>query len=575
MADHPKTATSAARPSHKGGKGGIAPPQLRDTMRAQRNVLRVADYYHGGDAAPAFLAAIQTAAAMGRSVDIAGDWTFQSACNASGYEVHMVGHAKIDAHSVPDTYPLMLGGTEGASAPLLVDAGKGTTILSCALAVQAGDIIRLVSSEAWCSERRYYVKGELALVASSEGGAITVHGQLNDDYAAATTTVTRINAKPVSIKDGIDLTRDLYSGGICVRWAKDLALSHCFVSQAKERSIYLKECLGGYVADCGCHADYVTGGGTNYGLVFNSCAQIHTLGGNYHAGRHAVTTGGTFPCRDLHFADTVFDNDSASGACCLDAHANGERFSYTNVTSLNGAVVQAIDCHFIGGKYSSRNFLNALSVYPAHNARYYTFRALTVENARSGGRGVTLSPALSGLTIDSFVFSGGSISADVPFYCIPAASGETRFGSIEFNSGFRFISQATGPEVGSLVGQNVADAQIGRVKFSDGNIVSYGAGIPLVIRSGHKSIDYAAVQACVIEHHGANDCVLISKAKLAQFNGNTGFGNGVSWRAELNDCGRAEARGNRMLGFTQDHGIALLNNGSSINEDNGLDDEPS
>jgi hypothetical protein len=565
MADPPKTARP---PEEAEPDADITPPALRHTLREQQRLVRVADYYQGGDAAPAFLAAIQTADASGRSVDIAGEWVFHSACYASGYVARLVGHAKIDASSVADTYALVLGGTEGAAVPLSADAGIGDNELSCPLAVLPGDIIRLVSSEPWSSERRYYVKGELAWVAGSAGGTITLHGQLNDSYTAAATTATRINAKPVSIQDGIELLRNANSGGILVQWARELALSRCFVQQARERSLYLKECLGGYVADCGCYADHVPGGRTNYGLAFNSCAQIHTVGGRYRAGRHAVSTGGTFPCRDLHFADVEFDNDSASGTYCLDAHANGERFSYSNVTSLNGAVVQAVDCHFIGGRFGSRNFLNALSVNPGRNSRYYTFSAVTIENPRLGGRGLTLSPAIRGLTIDGFAFSGGSVSADIPFYCIPDSTGDTRFGSIEFDSGFRLISVRPGLNVGSLVGPNVADPLIGRVLFANGSIVSYGAGIALVIRSAHKSIGYAGVLGCVIDHRGANACVLIRQAKQAQFSRNHGFGNGVSWRAEISECDQVEARHNRMEGFTRDGGLYLVNNGATVDEGN-------
>lgn len=533
----------------------LTPPPLAQALHAHREQVRVADFYQGGDAAPALLAAIQ--AAHGRSVDISGDWTFHSACDASGYPAHLVGRARIDASAVPEPYPLILGGREGASAPLAADARQGESMLICALPLQPGELLRLVSSEPWSRERPYYVKGELARVAQVDGERVTLAAPLNDDYRAAATSMTRLHAQPVTVHDGLELIRNANSGGLLVQWSANLALNRCLVAQAQERGLYLKQCLGGYLADCGCYADYPAGGRTNYGLALASCADLRVVGGSYRAGRHALSTGGTFPCRDLTFADVTFDNDSASGSYCLDAHANGERFSYRDVTALNGAVIQAVDCRFSGGSFRSRSFLNALSLYPARDSRYYSLHDVSIENTRAGGRGLTLSPAASGLDLGQFRFSGGSIAADIPFYCIPADRGTTRFASIEFEDGFRLLCTRDGANVGSLLGPNRASAEIGRVRFANGSIFSNGAGVALAIRSGARSIGYAAVVGCLLEHHGANACVAISQAAQAEFSHNHGFGHGLSRGAEIADCSTVDVRGNQMHGFTRDGGVYL------------------
>jgi hypothetical protein len=366
--------------------------------------------------------------ANGRPVDVSGAWTFLTALDASGYDVHTVGTATIDGSAVAAAYPVTLGGTLGASAALGASVAKGAARIVSALSVHPGDLIKLVSTDLWSTERSYYYKGELARVLSASGGAIYLQGALNDSYAAATTTVSKINAKKISLDGQIEINRQGDTkGGFLIQWAKDIALNKPSTIQARERGIYVKECLGGYVADGQTVASLPVGGTTNYGLVFDSCAEIVTIRGNYHAGRHGISTGGTFPCRDMMFDRTIADNDDASGSYCCDSHGNGERFVYRNVIARNGATFQSIDTEVAGGVFSSRNQANALAFTPSRNASYLKVSGGVFDaSSQANGRGITLTTAIAGLTIGEFSVTGrASITANNPIYHIPFPSGST------------------------------------------------------------------------------------------------------------------------------------------------------
>jgi hypothetical protein len=538
----------------------MLPPARAQVLAQRRRSVRVADYLSGADAAPAWLAAIRAAAMDGRSVDVSGKWVFYTPCDASGYPAFLVGRAQIDASAVAAPFALILGGREGQSAPLGADVERGGNALRCNLPLAGGDVVRLLSTEPWSTERPYYVKGELLRVLAADGNEVLVQGELHDDYLAALTQLTRLEARRVLVQDGIELIRNADSGGLLLQWAREPVLRHCFVFQARERGIYLRQCLGGQLVDCGSHADHVSGGKTNYGLALSSCAGLHIVGGNFRAGRHGLTSGGTFPCRDLTFTGVIVDCDDRSGSYSLDAHANGERLLYHNVTSLNGAVVQAIDSQFVGGHYGARSFLNALSLYPARSARYYTLHSVEIRNERAGGRGLTLSPALGGLTLEQFLLTGGRIDADIPFYCIPAASGSTRYGSIEFAGGFQLLSQRTGAKAGSLIGPNVADAEIGQLSFSDGRLVCNGGGAALTVRSRQKSITSVLISGCDIAQLSASPCVDISQAKEVELRANACRGYGLSSGLRVSGCDLVEASGNRLIGFSSEGGLTLADN---------------
>lgn len=516
-----------------------------------------------GDHALAWKRAI--IAANGRPINVAGNWTFLTDVDASGYDVNMYGTASIDATAVSAAYPMTLGGTLGSSSALGADVAKGAAGITCALSVQPGDIIKIVSTDQWSTERSYYVKGELQRVLSASGGTIYLQGQLNDGYTAATTTVTKINAASVRIDNKIEINRQSDTkGALLIQWAKDLAVNSLSTIQARERGIYVKECLGGYVADGQTVASFPVGGTSNYGLVYDSCAEISTIRGNYHAGRHGISTGGTFPCRDMLFDNCIVDNDSASGAYCLDAHANAERFIYRNMFSKNGALIQAIDCEFTGGHYLVRDYQYSLLFAFGRNANKTTvlggiYDASNVTNSRA----IALSATVANLNLGSLFIGGGAkLYANNPFFHIPFSSGTTTVNEITLD-GIEAVSNGTSSTAGIYINTNTQNPIVGLFRLRNSKTSTSANGPNLTLGSG--AVTYTEVQVInnQMTQSGALNVAFVQRATLAKVHGNTCYGNSTALRFELNTCVNTDVRNNNMYGFTSNGGI-LLNSSTGI-----------
>jgi len=537
--------------------GGLARTQAdknRDAISVREYVL-AAD---AGDHAMAWKRAIAQAA--GRPIDVSGSWTFLTALDASSYDVHLLGRAAIDATAVLAEYPMTMGGTVGSSAALSADVAKGAAGIVCALDVQPGDIIKIVSTDLWSTERSYYYKGELQRVLSASGGTIYLQGQLNDGYTAATTTITKINPAMVRIDNEIEINRQKDNqGAFLIKWAKDLAVNRLSAIQARERGIYFKECLGGYVADGKTVASFPVGGVTNYGLVYDSCAEIVTLRGNYHAGRHGISTGGTFPCRDLLFDRCIADNDNAGGAPSLDAHANAERLIYRNVICRNGGNIQAINSEVYGMYAVSRNQRSALVFSPARSGGYYSVNGGIFDaTSQSNGIAINLSQTIAGVSHGAIhIRNGAQLLANAPFFHIPFASGTTSIDLVEIDSAI-CRSSGTHAQSGIYIGTNTQNPNVTDIRITNcPEISSAGGGPALQIQSGANTFGTVLLESNALSQAGAFNVGLVQRATLVSIQNNRLKGNGGALRLELHACVDTDCRNNRLTGFASLGGLYL------------------
>lgn len=541
---------------------GGGKPQTQHDKNAQS--INVAEYVlsaDAGDHALAWKRAIVQA--NGRPLDVSGSWTFLTAVDASGYDVNFFGVANIDATAVAAAYPLLLGGTEGSASALGADVSAGAAGISCSLTVSPGDTIKLVSTDLWSPERSYYYKGELARVSSVSGGTIFLQSGLNDSYTAATTTVTKINTKKVAIQDQITINRqsDLL-GGVLVQWSKDIYINKLAIVQARERGIYIKECLGGSIIDSTTVASFPVGGATNYGLIIDSSAEVAVVRGNYHGGRHGISTGGTYPSRDLIFDRVIVNNDSSSSVYCLDAHANGERFVYQNIIVKNAALLQAINISIFGGLFKTVNIQNVLNFSPSKNNTKYLIDGAFIDGSNfTNSRGIILTASLDNLNLGSIVVTGGTrLHANNPFMHFPFATGTTTINEVLLN-GIEAIATGTTSTSGIYVGVNTQNPNVTLFRLINSKVSNTANGPNISLLSGAVTFGEVQIMNNQMTQSGANNVAFVQRASLAKIHGNTCYGNSTALRFELNTCVDTDVQSNKMYGFTSNGGILL--NGST------------
>ena len=269
------------------------------------------------------------------------------------------------------TTALTLGGALGTSAALGADAAKGARTITCALSVSAGDVIQLQSSAVFADSN---VKGEMVEVQSSAAGVITLKSSLWDSYTSATTTVYKLTAPRVSVS-GLTILRNSDHAGLTVQYARDVLLDNVRVEGSRERGVYLNTVYGGVVRNCHGRDFWYSGTGTSYGLSVASSQHIMEIGNDFRGGRHAITHGGTYPCRDIQVIGGTFDNYHQSSQAAVDFHPNCENVRMVGVTSLNGVVSGAGNFAADGCtvRRSSYDSADAVELTPYRSSEYITW----------------------------------------------------------------------------------------------------------------------------------------------------------------------------------------------------------
>lgn len=108
--------------------------------------------------------------------------------------------------------------------------------------------------------------------------------------------------------------------------------------------------------------------GDDYGLVLANCQNVTTFGGQYHARRHGVATGGytgagCVPCRNCVTVEASISNDPASGVHAAGMHGNAEDCWYINSHIRGGTTFQGKNNGIRGGSLTS--MANGVLVYSA------------------------------------------------------------------------------------------------------------------------------------------------------------------------------------------------------------------
>lgn len=274
------------------------------------------------------------------------------------------GNVVLDATDMPaPSIVLDIGGTIGSSAALAADAALGDITITTTLAVATGDIIRLKSTESWSSViDEDCDQGELAQVRSVSGTTVTLTSSLMDSYNAATTTVYRLNSPRVEARNfriiRAATNADLDNYGMRVKYAHEVLMESVQAEWHSYGGISILECFGAELHNCKALGRFVVDQGNCYGLAITASQRVKVFGGNYHGGRHGITHGGHFPCRDVTIVGATLDNEchstDASNPHSLDSHSGCQNLKVLGCTINNGAWIGASDVIFEGNSVFCR-----------------------------------------------------------------------------------------------------------------------------------------------------------------------------------------------------------------------------
>ena len=209
--------------------------------------------------------------------------------------------------------------------------------------VQIGDLMVITSTKSWDAASANYVAGELLTVLTIVGNIVTTTTMPKDTYL--NTDVVKFY-RPVSVHiSNFGILGDT-AGGV-VAGQKGLYLAN-FVKPVLDNvegidtdkaCISLSQCLGATI-NSGKTSSEPLFAGFSYGLVIGSSADTTVIGGSYKAGRHGVTHGGTFPCRNNRFFGVEIGGLQGTSIAGFDTHENAED-TYLNGCNLTHGIANS------------------------------------------------------------------------------------------------------------------------------------------------------------------------------------------------------------------------------------------
>lgn len=334
----------------------------------------VKDFGAVGDGVTDDTAAIQAAldAAIGKQLVFPdGVYLVDTSVSLVGdIELVGLGDVLIDGSNSTDNEIITLGGSLGSSVALGGNAAKGATSITVSgLSLSAGNLIWLRSTDTFDTATGAD-KGEFAVVQSVSGTTVYLRNALYDSYTAATTTVTLVNAATVQINN-IKVNRDANLAGLKIQYGRDVSLRDVYVKGANERCIDVNACYNVFVENGGAEGEWFSGSGTSYGIVYINTQHANQYGGFYRGGRHGISVGGTYVSRDINFFGGTVDTSGDGGVAGFDMHGNVEYAKAVGVTSMNGAILQALNLQVLGGFYNASIDVPGLDIRPEVDAGAY------------------------------------------------------------------------------------------------------------------------------------------------------------------------------------------------------------
>lgn len=235
---------------------------------------------------------------------------------------------------------------EVASVTAAASIGDYTVAVSSTAGLTKGNIIFLENTvdNSFSAHRLYYHDGEINIVESVTPTEITVRNPLQSSYpAAATMKVYGATFGTMRTNGGRFISDAAFALRARICHKVRVNDTYCeAVGASRAASLVIDRCYNAELKGVSTRLDYLGTGAGEYGLSVSNSQDVISWGGNYHAGRHPVTTGGSsdagaVPCRNVKIIKATMANDPASGIYAADFHGNTVDSFYEGCTIYGSA----------------------------------------------------------------------------------------------------------------------------------------------------------------------------------------------------------------------------------------------
>lgn len=328
--------------------------------------------------------------------------------NENDFAIEFTPGSTIDIRNTGELRPFIIGGKKKDVLPLSANANKNGKIINSiqAFKIKPNDVVMIHSTDLFEPSRAYYFKGEIAIVESVNGTNIKLKTPLYDSYLAETSEIWHLSAPNISIKNMSVI--DDGGIGVSVKYARNLVVDNCSFNGTRTTGLELWYINNAVIERVNAHDLYYEGSGHSYGIAICSSQNITVRNCHISGGRHAITTGGQEPCRNIRIHDNVLSTlDGVLGAT-IGLHENSE-YVYVHDNHVYGMGIS-----MMGGSCSVYN--NTLNIDET-SAILITqnvdadFIEVYKNKIKSKYIGVRFMPAYNNLTLENLDISNNNIVA--------------------------------------------------------------------------------------------------------------------------------------------------------------------
>jgi len=248
-------------------------------------------------------------------------------------------------------------GTDSTSYTLVTPVAKHAITITVpeelGLTLSENDVLRISSQSAsgdqWVEGGSSFWKGEFAIVESVAApvagfSTIRLKHELWDDYANATliykTSTVRGSLQNFRLKGNPD-TKNV---GVRVYRSRDYVVRGGEIHGFGSANLIIFYSLDTLIDNFTASHSYEAAGGNNYGLAIDSTQNINVVNSHIYGARHAITTGGYAPSRNVNIiGNTLMADKRLTGYVALDNHVNIEGFCASNNIIHGGIEVSGRD----------------------------------------------------------------------------------------------------------------------------------------------------------------------------------------------------------------------------------------
>lgn len=468
------------------------------------------------DATAGFQAALDRAGAEGGGVVYvpAGRYRVSDGLHIRhGVVIQGDGPASIvDVSRVRTNHALEAAGSVSPLPRLAADCARGDRALRLVsnASEMGGEIlaIHVDRDGSWNATRPYYRSGEWLRVLRTSGGRLELCAELYDRYAAADSSLYRLDPITVGVRDLAFVGRES-PGLIRICYGRGCFIEGVTASHSNDSCIAIDASLECRVS--GCSINNVGDGGDDYGVAIANSQDILIESSRIFGRRHAVTTGGLgapapLPvCRNVRITSCILSNDVASGVHAGDFHGNSEDCRFERCTvygglGWGGRDNGAFDCRIMGSGYARASIVATEIKGGTHWIHGCAIETSTCPaKDRSIHRGIIDfdTPGTLG-AISSATDQDVTISVENCTIVAPAATSQTPIVSFGNHGSFSRINVrlrgigAEAPAFSAVLQTHLTDgeARSARILIEDVDLVGPSASVPLLL---HLRGAYAAV----------------------------------------------------------------------------------